>query len=95
MNIECEDLYYANEREIERAEFYVKKLMMGCIALKDKGDKNVVKRWKECLRDYIPEKNYTQVLSKCSPDKIYNYCTFALSGEQFKKAYGISNNNIL
>ena len=93
MNIGCEDLYYADERKIEGAEFYVKELMMGYIALKDKVDKSIVKKWEKCLRDYIPEKNYTQVLSKCSPDKIYNYCTFALSGEQFKKAYGISNND--
>ncbi len=40
MNRACEDLYYSFEKPISGPEFYVKELMRGYLALKDKVSKN-------------------------------------------------------
>ncbi len=92
MNRACEDLYYSYEKPVVGPEFYVKELMIGYLALKDKVDKSLVKKWEKYLGDYDPEKNYTEVLSKMAPENIHNFCTFALAGEGFKKAYNIADN---
>lgn len=92
MNRACEDLYRSGEKPVDGTEFYVKELMRGYLALKDKVDKSLVKKWEKHLGEYDPEKNYEQVLFKCKPEDIYNFCTFALAGESFKKACGLADN---
>ncbi|HOV22152.1 MAG TPA: hypothetical protein PLW95_05675 [bacterium] len=94
MNRACEDLYYSFERpHISGPEFYVKECMQGYLALKDKVDKKLVKKWEKYLGEYDPEKNYVAVLSKNKPEDIHNFCTFGLAGESFKKAYKIADNS--
>jgi len=86
------DLCHAHENPIRGAEFYPKELMRGYLALQDKVSKGLVDRWKNHLGEYDPEQNYSQVLSKRTPEMIHNSVTFALAGEGCKKKYGIANN---
>ncbi|MDD2709167.1 MAG: hypothetical protein PHV34_14365 [Verrucomicrobiae bacterium] len=92
MEIGCLDLYEANRKPLKGAEFYVKELMAGYIALKGRVDGEVLKRWEKHLGGYNPEENYVAVLAKVKAENIHNFCTFAIAGEAFKKKYGLADN---
>ncbi|OIN95827.1 hypothetical protein AUJ66_08175 [Candidatus Desantisbacteria bacterium CG1_02_38_46] len=88
----CKDLYYSFKRPLPGPEFYVKELMRGYLALRDKAGKKLVRRWERYLGEYEPEKKYAAVFSKMKPENIRNFCTFALAGEEFKNSYKIADN---
>jgi len=92
MTAAAEDLFNASEKPVSGPEFYVKELMVGYWALKDKVEERLVKRWEELLSGYDPEETYVAVFSKMSPERVRNFCTFALAGEGFKRAAGLTDN---
>jgi len=92
MTVASKDLYNASKRPVSGPEFYVKELIVGYLALKDKVKKSLVDMWEHRLGDYDPEKTYAAVFSKMNPDKVRNVCTFALAGEGLKLYYGLSEN---
>ena len=92
MTVAARDLSEASQRPVSGPEFYVKELMAGYWALKDKVDESLVEEWEHLLGGYNPEETYTAVFSKMSPDRVRNFSTFALAGEGFKLKAGLADN---
>ena len=71
-------------------EFLVKESLMTYIALQDKVDPALIKRWHDMYASYDPEVTYGRTRTRL-PDleQRQNYITFALAGEAMKKHLGI------